>query len=136
MSALRTYRVFISHAWEYNYEYYRLEQMLNNTPYFCWHNYSVPEHDALVISKRKELVNALIRQIRPTNVVLIISGMYVNYRRWIQKEIDIALELNKPIVGVVTWGQARIPRDVQDVSDVIAFWNTSSIVSAIRECAL
>jgi hypothetical protein len=33
------------------------------------------------------------KNVRPTHVVLIISGMYIPYREWIQKEIDIAEEL-------------------------------------------
>ena len=37
----------------------------------------------------KELVNQLDEQIRQSTVVLVIGGMYCNYRKWIQKEIEI-----------------------------------------------
>jgi hypothetical protein len=42
--ALRTYRVFISHAWDYKDDYYRCEKFLNEAPNFEWENLSVPKH--------------------------------------------------------------------------------------------
>ena len=50
------YNIFISHAWKYNSEYYNLEEMLNNAPYFTWKNYSVPQHDALDTKTNKSLL--------------------------------------------------------------------------------
>ena len=55
------YNIFISHAWKYNSEYYNLEEMLNNAPYFTWKNYSVPQHDALDTKTDRELEEALKR---------------------------------------------------------------------------
>jgi hypothetical protein len=48
MPALRTYRVFISHAWAYSDDYRRIVQFLNDAPNFAWENLSVPEHDPVV----------------------------------------------------------------------------------------
>jgi hypothetical protein len=136
MPTLRTYRIFVSHAWKYNDEYYRLVNMLNSAPNFKWQNYSVPEHDPLGTKTAKELVEALQNQIRPTHVVLILSGMYAAHRSWIQKEIDIAVAMSKPIVGIKPWGQERIPTAVSDVADEMVGWNTSTIVAAIRRYAI
>lgn len=136
MPELKTYRVFISHAWDYGGEYYRLVNMLNNAPRFYWYNYSVPRHDPEDTRTKRQLVKALHDQIRPTNIVIIIAGMYANYRYWIQKEIDIAVEMNKPIIAVAPWGSQRLPQEVQEVADEIVGWNTQSIVGAIRQYAL
>ena len=135
MPELKTYRVFISHAWTYNADYYRLEEMLNDAPNIYWQNYSVPEHDPRYGGKRA-LTQALYNQIRPTNIVIILAGMYVSYSDWIQTEIDIALEMDKPILGIAPWGSRKIPQAVQDAADEIVGWNTQSIVKAIREYAL
>jgi len=75
-------------------------------------------------------------QIRPVNCVIVISGMYVAYRYWIQTEIDIATSYGKPIIGIKPWGQERIPQAVQDVAVEMVGWNTDSIVSAVRRHAL
>lgn len=138
MPTLKTYDLFLSHVWreEENSEYYRLEKFLNDASNFKWRNYSVPEHDPLGTKTDRQLSQALDRQIRPINCFLVVSGMYVNYRKWIQKEIDIAIEYDKPIIGVIPWGQERVPVDVQDVADEMVGWQTKSIVSAIRKWSL
>ncbi len=136
MPELKKYRIFISHAWEYNDEYYRIVKMLNEAPNFDWANYSVPEHDPLHNKPKRELIEALRNQIRPTQIVIILAGMYVNYSEWIQEEIDIAQAFEKPIIGVKPWGSERIPLSVQEAAIEMVGWNTSSIVSAIRNYAL
>ena len=99
-----------------NSEYYRLENLLKKANNFTWRNYSVPEHDPLGTKTDKELREALDRQIKPINCFIIVAGMYVNYRKWIQKEIDIAKAYNKPIIGVIPWGQERTPVEVQNAA--------------------
>lgn len=136
MPELKTYRVFISHAWKYDTEYYKLEKMLKDAPNFRWQNYSVPQHDSLDTTTKKELKQALHRQISPTHIVVILSGMYVAHREWIQNEIEIASEMGKPIIGIKPRGQERIPQAVQDVAKEMVGWYTASIVSAIRKYAI
>lgn len=136
MPALKTYDLFISHAWVYDEDYYRLVKWLDDTPNFRWRNYSVPEHDPLDANNTKKLEAALARQVRPVNAVLILAGMYVAYREWIQYEIDLAQHYNKPIIGVVPRGAERVPQRVQDVAEEIVRWNSDSIVAAIRTFSL
>ncbi len=136
MPQLRVYNLFISHAWEYNYDYYRLEEMLDSAPGFDWRNYSVPEHDPKYARSKAKLTEALHHQIRPTHVVLILAGMYVPYREWIQREMDIALGYGKPIIGVMPWGSKKTPTAVWEAADDIVGWRTSSIVRAVRKRAL
>lgn len=112
MPALKTYDLFISHAWSYNDDYHRIINLLNNANNFKYRNYSVPEHDPVIDPKTPvglaKLRDALDKQIKPVNCVLIISGMYVNHKYWIQTEIEIAAQkYNKPIIGVIPWGQRK-----------------------------
>lgn len=138
MPKLKTYDLFLSHVWRRveNSEYYRLERFLSEASYFYWRNYSVPEHDPLETKTDRELRQALNRQIAPINCFLVVSGMYVNHRRWIQEEINIAIYYGKPIIGVAPWGQERMPIEVQNVANEMVGWKTSSIVAAIRRWAL
>lgn len=137
MPLLKTYDLFISHAWKYNEEYYRLVELLKGANNFKWRNYSVPEHDPVLDpddeNDAKILLSKLEQQIKPVNCVLVISGMYVNYRKWIQSEIEIAIKYKKPIIGIKPRGQQRIPLDVQAVATTMVGWSTDSIVKAIRE---
>jgi MTH538 TIR-like domain (DUF1863) len=136
MPALKTYVGFISHAWDYHDEYQRLEDMLKNASNFTFRNSSVPRTNAIPgpITTLK-LQAALDEQIRITNVVLILSGMHAAHSDWIDQEIAIAARYQKPIIGVIPWGQQRVPVAVQLAAKEMVKGNTDSIVSAIRKHA-
>jgi hypothetical protein len=140
MPALKTYDLFISHAWAYNDAYYRLQGLLQAAPYFQFRNYSVPTHDPLVdpgtLIGKARLTQMLDAQIRPVNCVLVIAGMYATHKYWIQKEIELAQSYRKPIIGLVPWDQERVPLDVQLAASEMASWSTSSIVDAIRRWSI
>jgi len=138
MPALKTYDLFLSHMWRKtdNSEYYKLESFLKEANNFSWRNYSVPEHDPLGTKTDKELREALNRHIRPVNCFLIVSGMYVNHRKWIIEELEIATSYGKPIVGIIPWGQERTPLEVQNAANEMVGWNTESIVAAVRKWSL
>lgn len=136
MPALKTYDLFISHAWTYNEHYHRLVGLLNDADLFHWRNYSVPEHDPLIGGNEKKLTEELDKQIRPVNAVLVIAGMYVNFREWIQKEIDLSQKYEKPIIGIYPWGSEHMPQAVREASVTLVKWNTDPIVNAIRKHAL
>jgi hypothetical protein len=136
MPHLREYNLFISHPWIKNNEYSRLESMLDNCLYFKYKDYSVPSTSPLDVRTDRELEEALERQIRPCSVVIILAGMYVNHRKWIQKEIEIAKKYNKPIIGLIPWGQERTPLEVELASKEMVRWDTGSIVTSIRKHSL
>lgn len=101
-------------------------------PNFDHANYSVPEAKAFEGLSHALLKEQLRNQIRPTQVCLIIAGMYVNHSDWIQFEIEFAQSLNKPIIGLNPWASERTPLAVQTSAREMVNWNTSSIVAAIR----
>jgi hypothetical protein len=140
MPDLRMYQLFISHAWEYDADYHQLVGLLNAAPNFFWKNFSVPEHDPVLDPSKstdhEKLFRALETQIRSASCVLVIAGVYVAHRHWIQIEIDIAQALYKPIVGLNPHGSQRRSTEVQDAALEMVSWSTGSIVAAIRRHAL
>ena len=135
MPPLHSYRIFVSHALNYDYDYNRFIEFLDDAPNFKYANYSVPEHDPVYAGNNTKLREELRQQIRPVEIVIILGGMYVAYSNWIQFEIDFATNLYKPILGVRPRGAQVMPRAVQESADNIVGWNTNSIVTAIRELA-
>jgi len=133
MPGLRTYSVFISHAWKYNDEYYRLVEMLDRAPNFTWYNLSVPEHDPVTI---KDVEYELNNRMRPANVVLVLSGMYAAHSDWMEYEINFARRIGRPIIAVRPWAQVLVPTIIQNAARTEVGWNTASIVAAIRDFAL
>jgi len=133
MPLLRTYKVFISHSWDYGDDYWRVVQFLDEAPNFRWQNLSVPEHDPIDAA---DLEYSLRNEMRPADVFLIIAGMYAAHREWIDFELDFAGRIGRPIIGVVTWGGQRVPVAIQNAAANLVGWNGGSIVQAIRDHAL
>lgn len=141
MPPLKTYDLFISHAWKYGDDYKRVINLLNSAPYFYYRNYSAPQEKPLHIDgddvhNAAEIRLAIFQKIQPVNCVLIISGMYYNNRKWMQFEIDTAKNFGKPIIAIRPRGAERMPIEIQNTADIIVGWNTASIVDAIRQYSL
>jgi len=133
------YNLFISHSWTYSDAYEKLTGLLNDASYFSYKNYSVPKNDPIHDAQNQaELYEAIKKQISPSQVVLILAGVYATYSKWIDKEIKIAKsEFFSPklIIAIQPWGAEKTSQKVKDNADKIVGWNTSSIVTAIRELA-
>lgn len=136
MPYLYDYRLFISHAWKYGDNYKRLTQLLDDANYFSYINYSAPKEKPLFPAgtpKTNSQIRDLIsNKIRPSQITIVISGMYATYSDWMQYEIDESIRMGKPILGIYPWGQINTPSYVTNNADEMAHWNTDSIVSAIR----
>jgi hypothetical protein len=134
MPLLRTYNIFISHAWDYTEDYRRIVKWLDETPNFVWKNLSVPKHNP--IHNSEELAKELHNQMRPADVFVILAGMYAAHSDWIQYEINFARRIGRPIVGIQPWGSVMTPLVIQAGADEMVGWNRESIVRAIRTRAL
>lgn len=135
MPELKNYKIFISHAWSYSSDYFKLIEFLDKAPFFIYSDYSVPTHDSFGRLNNEQLKEQIKNQIRPVQVVLVLSGIYVSHSNWIDFEIEYARELGKPIVGIQPWGSINTPASVTKYATEIVGWNTSSIVDAIRRNA-
>lgn len=136
MPLLKEYKILISHSWDYDEQYQTVIGWLKDAKNFTCKDYSVPFSRALDVNSKRELKQKIRNRISHCNSVIILSGMYVPYSEWIDFEIDTAVELEKPIIGVKPWGQQRIPAKVQDNAAVMVGWNSASVVKAVREYSL
>ena len=134
MPPLKTRMIFISHAWSYTQHYNKIVEWFNSAGNFLWRNCSVPSDDSLPDKTTTGLMTGMTRQINPSQVVVILGGMYAAHSDWIKYEIEEAQRLRKPIVGVKPWGQERIPRIVREASwcEPVG-WNSESVVRAVRQ---
>ena len=130
--------VFISHSWTYSAHYDKLSEWIFdldwtvNQVQLDFRDYSVPKNDPIhnAPSDRK-LKEAINRQISRSSVVVIPTGMYTSYSKWIQAEIFASAEMEKPILGVDPWGQQRRASVVEDAADEVVGWNSKSVISGI-----
>ena len=130
------YAAFISHSWDYDQEYARLVRLLNKADDFDYRNYSVPKDEKFDTKTDDELAQTLReKQIKPSSVVIVPAGVYSTHSEWIEKEISIAEQENKPILGVEPWGNDRTSSHVRQHADKMVGWTTGSVVDAIEELA-
>lgn len=127
----RQYNVFISHAWDYNDDYERVVEFLDDFDELEWQDHSVPLTDPLDTVNDVHLRARLRDQIRTTSVVLVLAGMYSAHRKWIHNEIELADEFGKPIVGIRPHGAKQTPNVVEDAAVEMVGWRQNSIVGAI-----
>lgn len=130
-------KLFISHSWAYGDAYELLCEKLDAYPNFHYSNYSVPRDDPIHDAPtHRALREAIRQQMAPCQVVLVMAGKYATYSEWINREIEIAKgDFSKPILAITPWGAKQISSAVRDYSDLIVKWNSSSIVSGIRQLA-
>lgn len=130
------HNLFISHSWSYSDAYSRLIELLDTSPRFEYSNYSVPKSDPIHEADNAAQLRAAIQtKMKSAGAVLIMAGKYATYSKWIKVEISLAetgFLYKKPIIAITPWGAQQISTVVRDAADEIAGWNTTSIVSAIR----
>lgn len=133
----KNHRLFISHSWAYSDTYEKLLNLLDKRAYFSYMNYSVPKYDPVHTNGTdRELYEAIKNKISQCHVVIILAGVYSSHSKWINKEIEIAnnaFSIPKSILAIEPWASQNTSRIVKENADLIAKWNTESIVSAIRE---
>lgn len=132
-----SYNLFISHSWAYTDAYEKLVGLLDKDTTFVYKNYSVPKNDPIHNANNdKQLYEAIKNQMQYASVVLILAGVYSTYSKWINKEIDIAkngFAKVKPIIAIEPWASEKTSKVVKDSADKIVKWQSSSIISAIKE---
>ena len=132
--------LFISHSWQYSDHYNKLHEWIfdndwtvkSNQIKLNFQNHSIPKDDPVHTNGTvHELKKAITSKIKLCDVVVIPTGMYANYSKWIQKEIDISKDNSKSILSISPWAQERQSSIVREASDSHVGWNKQSVVEGI-----
>lgn len=131
----KSYTIFISHSWAYIDDLNSLKRLLENRGYFNV-QFEEATPDVPINSENAYYIRQRLKQkISNSDVVLGIAGIYASHSEWMAWELDKALELGKPIIGVVPRGAERVSTVVSSRANEVVRWNTDSIVDAIRRWA-
>lgn len=122
----KKYNIFISHTGRKEEEYSRFEEKLVSAHDFEFDNYSTPEEN-------NTTDESLEKQINHVGIVIILSGLYNKYRNIIQRQIDIAVKMNKPIILIRPFGMENVPPELEEIAEDVIGWNAPCIVDAIEE---
>ena len=130
------YRIFISHSWAYSAHYDKIEEFLTQEG-VSYYNHSVPKDDPIHTNGTdKQLRAAIDAKIRGCSCVIILAGVYASYSKWINIEIELAQQYNKPIIAVQPWGAERTFAAVKKAATTIVGWNAKSVANAVKTYAI
>jgi len=134
------FNIFISHSWQYSGHYETLAKWIFDENWILddvnlnFYNESVPKddpiHNAPNAKLLEDVINALIMR---SNIVIVPTGMYASYSKWIEKELQGATRQHKPILAVNPWGQQRASNVVQRRATKTVGWNKKKVITGIVE---
>lgn len=131
----KEYKIFISHSWQYSDTLEALRNLINARSNFSA-TYEESTRDKPINSENEGYVKTrLAQKIGNSNVILALAGIYASHSSWMQWELDKAIDLEIPIIGVIPRGQERISTIVSSRSIIDVRWNTESIITAIKKHA-
>lgn len=131
----KEYKIFISHSWQYSDTLESLRDLINGRSHFSA-TYEESTKDKPINSEDEGYIKTRLKQkIGNSNIILALAGVYASHSSWMEWELNKAIDLGVPIVGVIPRGQERISTIVSSRSIVDVRWNTESIISAIRTYA-
>lgn len=132
--------VFISHSWSYSGHYDTLSDWIFDENWSAgqasldFRDYSVPKNDPIHDADNdQQLKNAIYDKISRSHVIVIPTGMYASYSKWIKKEIEGSSNYQKPILAVNPWAQEKKSSIVIENADQLVGWNKKPVVGGIWE---
>jgi len=137
MEKLRTYDLFMTHAWRFHDDWTNFGKLLDDNTGGSWRNFSLPWHDP-AMSANTEVGGQFIRdflekQIIPVHCVVLLTGVYEikSARRWFDMEVEFAKKHHKPLIGIPSIGQNDVSDEVSLLCDECSEWNAVKFLAAI-----
>ncbi|SEV94672.1 TIR domain-containing protein [Natrinema salifodinae] len=131
----QAHRVFISHSWTYENHFTEVKEFLDDAYGFEYFDHSVSSDNPIDAQLPNHLRKKIRDQMRSTSVVLVLAGMYVAHSDWIQEEIEMANEMEKPMIGVIPAENDRVPALVQEHATELVEADGTAILNAIEQHA-
>jgi hypothetical protein len=126
--------LFVTHSWEENDEYVRVFEYLEAAGTFYYKNTSQPQAKRPIDkeSQREDLR----RQIAPSEVIVVLPGVYRVDPELVLFQMNFAKAADKPIVAMESFGSTEpVPKAIKDLADEVSSWNERNLIDALRRQA-
>jgi hypothetical protein len=135
MSQDNPIRLFVSHLYLPDDEYFRVFEYLESAMNFYYRNLSTP--DRAPRSTDKEAVKEHLRQqMAEAEVVLILSRLYEQDHVLIEFQALYAKACDKPVLLMEPFGTGEpVPARLRELADEVLPWNEREMADAIRRQA-
>lgn len=137
MEKLKSYDLFLTHAWRFHDDWTKFSELLDNTPGIAWRNFSLPWHDPAMNANTEVggrfIQSFLESQIIPVHSVVLLSGVHAinSARRWFDMEVEMARKHNKPLIGIPAVGEKTVPAEVSGLCDACCEWDAMQLFATI-----
>lgn len=135
---MATYSLFVSHGWLPDDGTQRLYGLLENyrirhVPDFAYELFSISKDDPIQqLPSKKALAMAIEEKMRPCSCVVVLAGIFEDYKRWIDLELDIARKLKKPVILVEAADPKHTSAREKREARKIVKWDTQALGEAIE----
>ena len=135
-----TINLFITHAWKYSSHYDTVYEWIFHNNWSVgqasldFKDYSIPKDDPVHTNgSDKQLKAAIEAKLSKCSVIIVVTGVYSTYSKWIKKEIDLAQEYRKPILAITPQGAQRTSAVVAEAATKSVGWAKKSVIDGIWE---
>ena len=135
MSQSNPIKLFVTHFWEENEDYFRVFEYLESDSNFYYQNFSSPDRHPPAGDK-EAVREDLRRQIAPAEVLIVPAAHVERYGEIIMFQVNYAKSQEKPVVALEAYGlKVPVPKALRDVADEVIEWDKRSLIDSIRRQA-
>lgn len=135
MSQENPIRLFVSHLYAPDDEYFRVFEYLESAVNFFYTNLSAPDKPPRRFDK-ESIKEGLRTQMADAEVILILTTLHARDPLLIEFQALYAQASEKPIIVMEPFGTGEtVPAKLRDVADEVVSWNTREMADAIRRQA-
>lgn len=135
-----TINLFISHAWKYSTHYETLRKWIFDERWSTgqaslnFRDYSIPKDDPVHTNGTDiQLKEAIDAKLSKCSVILVVTGVYATYSKWIKNEIKLSQKYGKPILAIAPHGAKKSSAIVNATATKSVGWTKKSVIDGIWE---
>ena len=133
------YPLFVSYGWLLDDGTERLCSLLDtyrirHVPEFAYQLFSVSKDDAVQhLPSKKALAVAIEEKMQSCSCLVVLTGVFEQYKRWIDLELDIAKKLKKPVILVEAAAAKHTTAKERRAAKKIVKWDAKELGEAIEQ---
>ncbi len=133
---MTTYPVFLSHSWAEQDGTERITSLMETyrlkTEGFGYEYYSVSKDDPVqFLPSKKALTAAIETQMRSCSCLVVLAGVFEEFKRWISLELDAAKKLDIPVILVEAVNSKHTSHKERRAAAEIVKWDAIQLGDAI-----
>ena len=133
---VETRNIFIAHGWENSQHIHKLIELLDRADtfdkQFAYINHGNFDKSVLRNDVLNDLNLALKEQMNEADVVLVMTDIYHDYKDWIDKEINLAKELDLPVILIRSYENRETPSHLEEKVNETVVFDPEEILKEIK----